>query len=57
MAVQPVKPQKPGDLLVMRVIRVADILAKGEMVGEDSAFPLIGIETLGEYIDTPSVGL
>jgi hypothetical protein len=48
---------KIGDLLVLRVIRVADILAKEEVVGEDSALPLVGVETPDEYIDTPSVSL
>jgi len=41
--------------MLLRLMRVADILAKGERVGEDAAFPLIGIETPDDYTDRPSV--
>jgi hypothetical protein len=53
MSVRSVKPQKPGDML-LRLMRVADILTKGEMTGEDAAFPLIGIENTDDYVDIPS---
>jgi hypothetical protein len=56
VSVRSVKPQKP-EYMLLRLMRVADILTKGEIAGEDAAFPLIGIETPDDYVDTFSPGL
>ena len=52
MSIKAIKSKKPEDM-VLRLMRIAEILAKGE--GEESpVLPSIDTPTFNEYIDTSS---